>query len=286
MRRSWVAMGDPVGPEEERIDLAWKFRELSDQHGGWPVFYQVGERDLYLYADLGLTLLKLGQEGRVHLPDFALTGHSRKALRYIHRKGQNEGFTFELLPAAEVPALLPELTAVSDAWLAAKHVREKGFSLGFFDPAYLARLPIALVRREGKLLGFANIWRGADHEELSVDLMRHQPEAAGNLVMDYLFVELMLHGRDEGYRWFNLGMAPLSGLEDRALAPLWSRLGARIFRHGEYFYNFQGLRQYKEKFDPVWVPRYLAAPAGFHLPRVLTDVAALIAGGLTGLVRR
>ena len=79
--------------------------------------------------------------------------------------------------------------------------------------------------------------------------------------MDYLFVELMLWGEAEGYRWFNLGMAPLAGLEDRALAPLWNRLGALLFRHGEHFYNFQGLRQYKEKFDPVWEPRYLASPA-------------------------
>ena len=55
---------------------------------------------------------------------------------------------------------------------------------------------------------------------------------------------------------------------------------------GEHFYKFQGLRQYKEKFDPVWSPRYLAAHAGLVLPRVLADDAALIAGGLSGVVRR
>jgi len=31
--------------------------------------------------------------------------------------------------------------------------------------------------------------------------------------MDYLFIELMLWGRQAGYRWFNLGMAPFVGLE-------------------------------------------------------------------------
>ena len=88
----------------------------------------------------------------------------------------------------------------------------------------------------------------------------------------------------EGYRWFNLGMAPLAGLEDRALAPLWPRLGALIFRHGEQFYNFKGLHQYKDKFDPVWRPRYLACPGGLALPRVLTAVTTLISGGLKGMV--
>jgi len=285
MRRSWVAMGDPVGPEADRIDLAWRFRELSDQHGGWPVFYQVGERDLYLYADLGLTLLKLGQEGRVPLPDFSLEGRDRKTLRWAHRKSVNEGYRFEVVPEAGVPEILPEIKAISDSWLGEKSVREKGFSLGYYDEEYLKRFPLALVKKEDKIVAFANLWRGAEQEEISIDLMRHLPDI-GSIVMDYLFIELMLLGKAEGFRWFNLGMAPLAGLENRALAPLWSRLGSMVFRHGEHFYNFQGLRQYKEKFDPVWSSRYLATPAGLVMPRVLADVAALIAGGLGGVVRR
>ncbi len=84
--------------------------------------------------------------------------------------------------------------------------------------------------------------------------------------MDYLFVELMLWGRAQSYEWFNLGMAPLSGLDVGPLAPLWNRLGTLVFRHGEHFYNFQGLRQYKEKFHPQWEPKYLASPGGLRLP--------------------
>jgi phosphatidylglycerol lysyltransferase len=33
-------------------------------------------------------------------------------------------------------------------------------------------------------------------------------------------------------------MAPLSGLEDKSLSPTWNRIGTRVFRHGEYFYNY------------------------------------------------
>ena len=182
-------------------------------------------------------------------------------------------------------ALLPELEAISNAWMEEKNTREKGFSLGFFSPRYLREGPLALVRREGKVLGFANMWAPLSREELSVDLMRHLPEAPSG-VMDYLFTSLMLWGKEQGYARFNLGMAPFSGMMSRSLAPLWHRLGTFLFRHGEHFYNFQGLRQYKEKFDPVWSPRYLAAPAGLTLPRVLADVATLIAGSLGGVVRR
>jgi phosphatidylglycerol lysyltransferase len=181
--------------------------------------------------------------------------------------------------------LLPELHAVSEAWLAEKHVREKRFSLGFFQPEYLQQFPMAVVYQEGKIVAFANLWLGAEKEELSLDLMRYTPDAPPG-IMEYLFLQLILWGQGEGYRWFNLGMAPFSGLEDRAFAPLWNRLGAFLFRHGEHFYNFQGLRQYKEKFSPEWTPKYLASPGGLALPRILTNVATLISGGLKGVLNK
>ncbi|HCQ59574.1 MAG TPA: hypothetical protein DIU10_17000 [Sulfitobacter sp.] len=65
---------------------------------------------------------------------------------------------------------------------------------------------------------------------------------------------------EEGYREFNLGNAPLSGLEARRGAKLSTRLGAFVYRHGRQFYNFEGLRNFKEKFDPDWRPVYIALP--------------------------
>jgi len=283
--RSWVALGDPVGPEEEGTELVWQFRELCDRYGGWPVFYQVGAEYLPLYLDLGLALLKIGEEARVRLETFSLKGDARKGLRHACNRVEKEGYTFAVIPAAGVPSLLPELKAISDAWLAEKHTREKGFSLGFFNPEYLQQFPIGVVRQGDKIVAFANLWIGAEKEELSPDLMRHLPEAPHG-VMEYLFVQLMLWGKQEEYRQFNLGMAPFSGLETRALAPLWHRLGTLVFRHGEHFYNFQGLRQYKEKFAPEWEPKYLASPGGLALPHILMNLASLTSGGLKGIVTK
>jgi phosphatidylglycerol lysyltransferase len=110
--------------------------------------------------------------------------------------------------------------------------------------------------------------------------MRHR-ETAPRYAMEVLFAHLLLWGKEQGYQWFNMGMAPLSGLEASPLAPLWSRLGRIVYRRGESFYNFQGLRAFKEKFHPVWEPRYLAYPGGLSLPRVMADVSALVAGGYT-----
>lgn len=78
--------------------------------------------------------------------------------------------------------------------------------------------------------------------------------------MQFLFLRLILHLKDAGFASFTLGMAPMSGMEDHQLAPVWHKVGSFLFQHGEHFYNFQGLRGFKDKFDPVWHPRYLAAP--------------------------
>ncbi len=279
---SWIALGDPVGPEAEWPDLLWEFRRRCSRSGDRPVFYQVGANHLPLYLDLGLTLLKLGEEARVRLELFSLDGAGRKGLRHNRNRLEKDRCRFEVVPSPPTSSLLDEMEAVSKAWLESKSTREKGFSLGHFDRDYLSRFPTALVRRQDGLLAFANVWEGADREEVSVDLMRHLPDAADGL-MDYLFVSLMLWGKDAGYRYFNLGMAPLSGFPERDPAPVWNRIARLVYRHGERFYNFQGLRRYKEKFDPEWRPRYLASPGGLSMVRALTDLASLISGGVKGV---
>lgn len=279
--RSWVVMGDPVGPEAEWRELLWRFREMCDEHDDWPVFYEIESAHLSMYVDMGLTLLKLGEEACVPLANFSLEGPARKELRQAQNRMEREGITFDIVgPGGDgVDEIMPELAAVSESWLQLKRAGEKGFSMGFFSPQYVRRLPVAILRHNGVIIAFANVWLGAQKHEMSVDLMRHRTDAPPG-VMDALFAELMLWGKVQGYQSFNLGMAPLSGLENRSLAPLWNRIGAIVFGHGEHFYNFEGLRQYKEKFDPIWTPRYLASPAGLALPRILANIAALISGGL------
>lgn len=280
--RSWVALGDPIGPRERHEELVWRFRELSDQHGGWSVFYHVSGERLPLYVDLGLSVLKLGEEARVPLAEFSLEGSARAELRTQRRRAQRDGATFEVIKPENVESLLPELRRVSDAWLQEKAVAEKGFSVGFFNEDYVRQFPVAIVHTEAGIGAFATLWVTNDHEEVSVDLMRFSADAPRG-AMDYLFVELLLWAKGEGYRWLNIGMSPLAGLEKHPLAPAWHRIGNFVFRHGEHFYNFEGLRRYKMKFNPVWEPKYLVAPGGIALPRILLDVSVLIAGGVKEL---
>jgi phosphatidylglycerol lysyltransferase len=283
--RSWVSLGDPVGPEAEWQELFIMFRDMSARHGGLPVFYEVDGSHTGFYCDLGLALFKFGEQGRVPLKDFSLEGSTRKDLRQTLHHVEKEGFRFEIIPPEGVSTLLPDFKRISNNWLNDKNTKEKGFSLGFFSPEYLTQFPHAVIRNDEKIVAFANILTGAEKEEISVDLMRYGLDAPHG-VMEYLFVKLMLQRKQDGYRWLNLGMAPLAGLENDSLAPVWDKIGTFIFKHGEHFYNFQGLRQYKQKFNPVWQPKYIALPGGLALPRVIMDIATLISGGIREIFSR
>jgi len=163
-----------------------------------------------------------------------------KSLRTIRNKLQKAGLRFEVIPKAGVPEELARLRDISNDWLA-KNASEKGFSLGFFSEAYMLRFPCAVVKQGDKIIAFANVILGAEKSELSIDLMRHASDGPNGL-MDFLFTELILWGKQEGYQSFNLGIAPLSGIESRPLAPLWNKAIDLVFRHGDRFYSFEGLR--------------------------------------------
>ena len=265
--RSLVALFDPIGPAAARAELIWQFRDLCDRHHARPVFYQVRAENLPGYIDIGLTALKLGEE----------------ALRYTWNRGQRDGLSLEFHAPGQVP--MAELQAISDAWLQGKNVREKGFSLGRFSPEYLAHFRVVVVRFEGRAVAFANLLECETRAVASLDLMRVLPDAPKS-TMEFLMLGLIQQFQSEGYARFSLGMVPLAGLQTRKGAPLPLRLGALVFDRGENFYNFQGLRRFKDKFLPQWEPRYLAVPAGLDPWVALADTATLIAGGLGGLVRR
>lgn len=271
--RSLIAMGDPVGDAQTGGALLWRFKELAHNLDARMVIYHASPRFLTAYLDLGLSLVKLGEEAHVPLADFSLEGSHRRNLRQGHAKALREHLGFEVVRPPHSAERLATLRHISDAWLLEHGGHEKGFSLGRFDPATLAHEPIALVRQAGEIVAFADIWTGG-REEVSIDLMRHTP-AAPRGTMDYLFVELMVWARAEGFATFNLGMAPLAGLAEHPLAPLWHKLGGGVARHGSRFYGFEGLRTFKAKFDPVWAPRYLAAPPGGLVPSMI-DVTRLI----------
>ncbi|NCT66882.1 MAG: bifunctional lysylphosphatidylglycerol flippase/synthetase MprF [Rhodanobacteraceae bacterium] len=278
VRDRLVALGSPCGPTHAIKRAILDFRQFADAQDRVPVFYEVLEPDLSLYHDLGFDLFKLGELATLRLEDFTLAGKRWEDLRQAVNRSAREQLAFELHQPPFDTVLMSEIERVSDAWLADRGMHEKRFSLGRFDPDYLAWSPLALVRRAGVVVAFANVLPPyGPGGTASVDLMRHVDDAPRG-TMDFLFARVMQWAREQGYERFSLGMAPLSAVGDNPYARINERLAALAFQYGGRFYNYQGLRRYKEKFAPDWTGAYLAYPRGLWVPGLLIDIAALVAG--------
>jgi phosphatidylglycerol lysyltransferase len=279
VRDRLVALGSPAGPEDAIKRAILDFRHFADAQDRVPIFYEVLEPDLSLYHDLGFDLFKLGELATIRLDELTLAGKRWEDLRQAVNRSLKERLSFEIVEPPFDTVLMTEVERVSDLWLADKHGREKGFSLGRFDPDYFAWSPLALVRRDEEIVAFANVLpRYGISGTASVDLMRQVPDAPRG-TMDFLFAKVMQWAKDRGYQSFSLGMAPLSAVGDNPYARINERLAALAFQYGGRFYNYQGLRRYKEKFEPEWTGSYLAYPRGLWVPGLLIDIAALVAGG-------
>ena len=263
-RTHWVALGDPVGAPEAVEGLGWSFVEAAQKAHCRPVFYDISERYLPLLEQMGLARHLLGEEAVVRLQG-ATPAASGEAVA-LH------------LPPHD-PALIADLRRVSEAWLASPLGRDKAFSAGRFDPEYLDRWPIAVLRREGRAVAFATLLRPGTGRHVAMDLMRYLPDAGGTELIESFLRALIARLQADGAEELSLGITPLAGLGARRTARLWSRFGSIMFRHGGAFATFEDLRAFRARFGPEWRPRYLAIPVGVSPLMALADVAWLISDG-------
>lgn len=276
IRNKFVVLGDPIGPAPLLYDGIQECQRFADLYDLEVVFYQVSPANLPIYHEHGYRFFKLGEEALVDLANFTLAGKANTSLRNVKNRFEREGFHFEVLQPPHDPQLLGRLQRISDEWLDGR--REKGFSLGWFDPAYLQESPIAiLATADGQEIAFASLAPSYDDRRtMSVDLMRHLRKTP-NGTMDFLFIRLLEWSREQGYAVFNLGMAPLSSVGQANMALREEKLANRVYNYGGHWYGFKGLRHYKEKFSPRWEPRYLAYPARVTLPVLLVELVIMIA---------
>ena len=281
-----VALGNPNGDDAAIETAIGEFRAFADLYDLDPVFYQVGESHLGHYHELGFSLFKLGETARVSTAGFTLQGKRNESLRHSAKHAGKSGAVVDILAGDIDEDTWRSLAEVSSAWLRDKQVAEKGFSLGRFDRWYLGQAPIAVVRVGARIVAFASLMpQYGARRALSVDLMRHASDAPPG-TMDLLFTELIAYARDHGYSEFDLGMAPLAGVGTSRFAKPQERLAQLAFKYGNRFYNYKGLRAFKEKYHPRWESRYLAYPVGIPVARLLADTAALVAGGYRRILFR
>jgi len=276
VRRSWVVLGDPIGPFARWRDLLCQLAAEATNHGGWPIFFGIGEAAAQICNKLGFAVRRIGDQAIVPLDQFAIENLSPE-LQGIHRQITSLGCQFEAVASESIPALIPELLPVSEDWLQGKHATERDLLTPAFHENYLGRLLVGVVRSGGRILAFESLVGSAGKAELSVELVRFVANAPTG-ILDFAIAEAIVWAKGQGYRTVNLGLAPLRGLDRRNTVSRWNRFGADLYRHGEHYSDFNELRRAKARFAPRWSPRFIGSRPGLSLARALPDVAKLVAG--------
>ncbi len=263
-----VVLADPVGPEQEIEVIVRQFEEFCRENDWRLAFYQTLPNFLPIYSRLGFKKLKIGDDAIVDLTQFTLEGKAMKKLRSKVNQLEKLGIrTVHYTPPISDEILL-KVKQVSDDWLQIPGRRERGFTLGMFEPDYVRSTPLFMViGKDGQILAFVNIVPSYAKGEATVDLMRHRPDAP-NGIMDYLFVMLFLFQQEKGFERFNLGMAPMAGFQEKEEASPEERAVHYFFQHLNFLFSYEGLRQYKAKFANFWEPRYAVYRNVFDLPKL------------------
>ena len=245
------------GPADELSDFLKSYLAWCHENGWNVAFLQTGEQILEIYKSHSLSSLKVGEDAVVNLDKFASSTCKKKDFKSRVKKFEKEGFSFFFSRAPQTEAFIDELEEVSNEWLSLPGRRERSFSLGVFDRQLLKNENVYSVKSaDGKVVAFVNQVRSYAEKEASIDLMRHRHEVP-NGTMDYLFVKLLICLHDEGFQYFNLGLAALSGVGDNPEANVYEKACHQIYEHMNRFFSYKGLRNYKNKFEPDWQSRYL-----------------------------
>ncbi|MGM9903055.1 bifunctional lysylphosphatidylglycerol flippase/synthetase MprF [Enterococcus hirae] len=251
-----IVMGDPSGKKEDFPEAIESFIAETDRLCFLPVFYETSEELVMILHEFGYDFIKMGEEAHVQLASFTTSGKKMKGTRAILNRIDREGFTFDILYPPFSQSQMQELKQISDNWLGSR--KEKGFSLGFFSEEYLQRGPIAVIKTpQNELVAFASIMPTYTNNQVgTIDLMRYDPERAPSGSMDFLFIHLFEHMKEDNVQWFNLGMAPLANVGTSRKSFIQERISYLVYEFGSHFYSFQGLREYKDKYATNWTSRY------------------------------
>lgn len=269
-----VVLENPVAENEEEMkNCIIEFDRFCYESGLKSIFYRILEKDLELYQSLQKKYFFLGQEGIVNLTEFSLEGGSKKSLRNALNKITEGGFKTVIYQPPISNEILQRLETISSEWLKETERKEIVFSQGLFSIEELKHQTIITVEdKESKIVAFLNIIPDSKQGEATYDLIRKTTDAP-NGILDFIMIALFDYLKSQNYTAVNLGLAPMSGIEtpksiqDKSMKYAYEKI--RSFSH------YKGLRNFKEKFSPVWYNQYVIFSDDYDLiqiPRILSKV--------------
>lgn len=271
-----IVLGDPVGPQEKMEQTISAFLQFCQEKHWCLAFHQTLSDYISIYKKLGFEVVKIGEDAIIDLSKFCDSTIKNNHFRHIKRKFEHEGYVCRLYIPPHTDSLLDNLEEVSKEWLTLPGKRERTFTLGYFNHEYLNTTPLyCLENSDGHILAFMNLIPSYKKGETTIDLMRHRIDVP-NSCMDNLFLHLFEDKYEEGYKTFNMGMAPLAGVSEEPGSSHKEQAMHFLYEHLQMIFSYKGLKSYKDKFEPAWENRFFVFKEGpLHLTRIILAFAQI-----------
>jgi phosphatidylglycerol lysyltransferase len=257
-----LVVGNPVGKESDITVLLQLF--VDECHiNDWTVsFVHIDSTYKDQLINMGFELQKLGEEAVINIEQFNTITVRNKHFRNVNNRFEKQGFTAEIIAPPFSDNFVRTLRRVSDSWLALPGKSERSFMIGYFDPEYINRCSILVVKDDnGQIIAFTNQVPGTK-TEANIDLMRHLADSPPN-VNDFMFMRFFDEIQKQGFETANLGLCPLVGIDDiDESTTVITNFMKFVYQNGNRFFGFSGLARFKSKFDPEWRNRYIAYQDG------------------------
>lgn len=297
-----VMLGDPIGREEELAALVQRFSTFCRRLDWEFAIYQASPATLAYLASEGIHAIKVGEEAIIDTTTFTLQGRVGAPVRHAIARAQRDNVTVSIWYGETIPEpVFAGMRQVSIAWLHAQHTyTQMGFSMGRFPADWSPELLTAVaLDQNGVVVAFLTWTPLYQGNGWTLDNMRRVEQTPPG-TMEYLIAESVEWARVRGYRSMSLSLAPMAGLREEIreinelAAPRWrisssarllQRSAAYLHRRGLLLGSYRSLYAFKNKFQPMWQPRYLVLTDASALPRVLIALAVVHGMGWHAAIR-
>jgi phosphatidylglycerol lysyltransferase len=275
-----VTVGEPYGDPAAFESAITEFAGFCRHRGLQPCLYSVTARTRDVTQRLGWQSVQIAEDTLLPLASLQFSGKKWQGVRAALNKAAREGITAEWWSYPEMPLeLLGQIHEISGKWMVGKGLPEMNFMLGGLgelnDPNIRCLIAVGADRKLHAVTSWMPVYDGGRPIGWTIDVMRRNTEGTVRGVMEFLIATAALTFQEEGARFVSLSGAPLAGIDrsDSGGQPCaLQRVLGLIADAIEPAYGFQSLRQFKDKFQPIYQPLYLTYPD----PAALGPIAVAI----------
>ncbi|MDR3244085.1 MAG: phosphatidylglycerol lysyltransferase domain-containing protein, partial [Elusimicrobiota bacterium] len=265
---NWIALNDPAGNPNKKRELLWQFKEAADRKNALISFVDIRRKYIETYRDIGLDILNIGQEAKIVLKNFS---EDNPYFTDLVSSFENEGFVYEIVKSADFEKYKDIFAQINKQWEKDSNYISRNFVPGDYNEEKIIKgMDFSVLKKDGIICGFCILSAVKNKYEASCQIVRYAN--CSKDAFEYMVYKNVLWAKENEYKFFDLGLTYNNEEGNRII-----KYFAQIYAFSEHFnYDFTALREFKNRFNPLWNDKYAAIRFDEHLLMFIRNFTILI----------